>query len=96
MEYFQKPRDDGFVDALAVAQADTLKALEGTNQDERLQVFEAYAEQGLKKIDEMLQVKGQDALGAVLELLDLYGFGLGRIERLPGLEGLAERVAEQL
>ena len=96
LEYFQKPRDDGFLDALAVAQNRSLRVLEETALESRLELFETYAEMGLKRIELALQSKGRDALPAVLELLELYGFDSSDSKALPGLGGLVDRVAEQL
>ena len=43
MMYFQKPQDEGFIDALSVAKSTDLKSLDPEMQEERVDLFERCA-----------------------------------------------------
>lgn len=91
LEYFQKPRDDGYIDALAVAHHGMLDVLSEEQQPERVEVFERYAHAGLKELRRRLDADKRSELDVVCEILDDFG-GLGstsgdggKLKRLKGL-----------
>lgn len=50
MDVFEKALDDGFINALAAAEAKTLGVLRADREDERATIFEEYAHRGLAEI----------------------------------------------
>lgn len=50
MDVFEKALDDGYVNALAVAETKNLQALAVEREDERATIFEEYAHRGLVEI----------------------------------------------
>ena len=89
LEYFQKVRDDGFIDALAVAAADDLAVLSDERQDERLELFEKYAQVGLGELKKRVIDVPMEPLDAMLALLeDLRASRSSSEDILPGLSDL--------
>jgi dnd system-associated protein 4 len=70
LEYFERPRDDGFIDALAVAATGSLEILAEGRQDERLDLFERYAAVGLAEMKKRLIDVAATPFDATLALLD--------------------------
>lgn len=87
MEYFEKPDDVGFIDALAVTTRNDLGVISDARQPERVELFERYALLGLKELKRACyDEKPEYPLYGVLKLIDQ----MDRPESgdLPGLEGL--------
>jgi len=63
---FEGALDDGFVNALAVAEAKDLKVLGPDREDERIRIFEEYAHGGLVEIQRLMAIPG-DPLEQVLQ-----------------------------
>ena len=70
MEYFQKVRDDGFVDALAVTAKGSLQLLEGARAEERIEIFERYAQVGLLELQRVCYSGQRKPLDGLLDLID--------------------------
>jgi dnd system-associated protein 4 len=89
LEYFERPRDDGFIDALAVAATNELYVLADERQEERIELFEKYAAVGLLEMRKRLLDVPMQPLDAVIALLeDLKTRESGADEILPGLSNL--------
>jgi dnd system-associated protein 4 len=87
MEYFEKPDDVGFIDALAVTTRKDLGIVSDERQVERIDLFERYALLGLREMKRACyDEKPEYPLYGILKLIDQ----LDRPEtgELPGLEGL--------
>jgi len=87
MEYFEKPDDVGFIDALAVTTRNDLGVVSDERQPERVELFERYALLGLKEMKRACyDEKPEYPLYGILKLIDQ----LDRPEKgdLPGLDGL--------
>lgn len=94
LEYFQRPVDDAYIDALAVAESKDLRILEDERLEDRIDCFERYAHVGLTKINEACYINSRQPLDALLALLD--GLATPRPSAaLPGLEDV-RRVGEFL
>ena len=96
LEYFQRVQDDGFIDALAVAAKESLEVLSAENNDDRLNIFEGYANTGLwelkRRMDAVRNKTGTDFLDVVIDILDDMGRGGegesatdAKVRRLEGL-----------
>lgn len=95
MEYFERPVDDAYIDALAVADARDLRILDPERLDERIERFERYAHVGLLKIKEACYGNSRQLpLDALLSLLDALAKPPSSTA-LPGLEDV-RRVGELL
>ena len=87
MEYFERPDDVGFIDALAVTTQNDLGIVSDERLPERIDLFEKYALLGLKEMKRACyDEKPEYPLYGILKLID-------QIDRpeaggLPGLEGL--------
>ena len=87
IDYFERPDDVGFIDALAVTTWNDLGAISDERQPERIDLFERYALLGLREMKRACyDEKPEYPLYGVLKLIDQ----LDRPESgdLPGLEGL--------
>jgi hypothetical protein len=87
LEYFEKPDDVGFIDALAVTTRNVVGIVSDERQPERVELFEKYALIGLKELKRACyDEKPEYPLFVVLKLIDQ----MDRPESgdLPGLEGL--------
>ena len=93
MMYFQKPQDEGFIDALSVARSNDLKVLSPENQDERIELFEHCAFLGLKEMQKhCYDNRPADPILGILTLIDrMQNF---QSTELPGLDNVAEEVGE--
>ncbi len=90
-DVFQRDMDDGYVDALAImAAGDDLNALASKNDDERVKVFEEYAQAGLEEMIDRYDRPG-DPLEAMLALVDE-----ARAQPTAGLEGIDQGALRQL
>ncbi len=91
LQYFQKPRDEGFIDALAVASTGKLEVLTAERGNERLDIFERYAHSGLEELQRRLDTGKGDELEIVCGIIaELGGLGSGqetddKVKRLGGL-----------
>lgn len=94
LEYFERPVDDAYIDALAVAESKDLRILETERLEERIDCFERYAHVGLSKINEACYVNSREPLDALLALLDNLAKPRPSTA-LPGLEDV-RRVSELL
>jgi dnd system-associated protein 4 len=94
MEYFERPVDDSYVDALAVAATGDLKVLAPDRIEERIDIFERYAHAGLIKIRDACYVNSREPLDALLMLLDSLSKPRASAV-LPGLEEV-QRVGKLL
>lgn len=87
MDYFERPDDVGFIDALAVTTKNDLGVVSDERQPERVELFERYALLGLKEMKlACYDEKPEYPLYGILKLIDQ----LDTPENgdLPGLEGL--------
>lgn len=69
-DIFENAIDDGFVNALAVAEVGDLKILSPDKQGERIKIFEEYAHAGLKEIEDVCFKKEGDPLVNLVSLID--------------------------
>lgn len=90
-DIFQRALDDGYVDALAIAAHDNdLKVLAPGSDDDRITVFEQYAQAGLEEMIERFNRPG-DPLEAMLALVEE-----ARAEPTAGLEGIDQGALRKL
>jgi len=92
-DIFQRSLDDGYIDALAISESEgDLKVLAPEKDDDRITVFEQYAQSGLEEMIERFNRPG-DPLEALLALIDearaeapagLDGIDLGALRKLLG------------
>lgn len=68
-DIFERALDDGFIDALAIAETDDLKVLAPDRGDERITIFEEYAQAGLTEMIDRFHRPG-DPLEDLLALVD--------------------------
>jgi len=91
--YFQKPQDEGFIDALSVAKSTDLKVLDPENQEERFDLFERCALLGLKEMQKhCYDNRPADPILGILTLIDRMR--KSQMEELPGLDNVAEELGE--
>lgn len=69
-EIFEAAIDDGFVNALAVAEAGDLKVLAPDRDEERVTIFEEYAHTGLVEMGEVCFQMTGDPMAALVGLTD--------------------------
>ena len=85
VEYFERPLDDGFIDALAVAHEGDLKILANERKEERLEIFERYAHVCLEEIQRQCYSGKRDPFSGLLDIIE----NMSREpmdKNLPGLE----------
>ena len=93
MMYFQKPQDEGFIDALSVAKSNDLKSLDPEMQEERVELFEKCAFLGLKEMQKhCYDDRPADPILGILTLIDRMR--KSQSDDLPGLDNVAEEVGE--
>jgi len=85
IEYFRSVDDDGFIDVLAVTEADALGVLANDRTDERIELFERYAYLGLSHLDVALEGGVRSPLEVLVELVEQAREG-GVPGDLPGLD----------
>jgi dnd system-associated protein 4 len=68
-DIFQKAVDDGFISALAIAEKNSLTALNESSEEQMVTVFEEYAHSGLAELRRRCFESGTDILEAILELV---------------------------
>ena len=90
-DVFQRVLDDGFIDALSIAEAGELQVLSPDRAEERVQVFEEYAYTGLKEMIERCFRRSGDPLEELLAIADEL-----RGEPAEGLEGIDPSVLQKL
>lgn len=90
-DVFQKEMDDGFINALAVAEEKDLKALSEENEDVKVTAFEEYAHTGLIEIVEKCFNKTGDPLEVLVNLTDEM-----RATTPKDLDGLDPGILEKL
>lgn len=69
-DIFEKALDDGFIDALAIADADKLEILSDDHESERAEIFEDYAHTGLLEMEKECFKKEGDPLENLIRLAD--------------------------
>ena len=91
MEYFSSARDDGFVDALAVAHVQGLGVLDPDKVSERIRIFEQLAMLGLSRLQDELDPRGRE-LDTPLEVISrlVHRALEGPPENPPGLPAAFE------
>ena len=90
-EVFQGALDDGYIDALAISAFEgDLKILSPDKDDTRIEVFEEYAQTGLKEVIERFNRTG-DPLESLLALVDEV-----RAQPPEGLEGIDHNALSKL
>lgn len=83
-DIFQRDLDDGFIDALAVAETNDLRVLEENRADERIKIFEEYTNGGLA---EMERLCFGDVAGPLESLLKVaQEASLSRDSAIPGVD----------
>lgn len=87
IEYFERPVDDSYIDALAVADTGDLRVLGPERIEERIEIFERYAHVGLVKIKEACYDRSREPLDALLALLESLSKPPSSAA-LPGLEDM--------
>ena len=93
MMYFQKPQDEGFIDALSVAKSNDLKSLDPEMQEERVNLFERCALLGLQEMQKhCYDNRPADPILGILTLIDRMR--KSQTADLPGLDTVAEEVGE--
>lgn len=90
VEYFERPRDLGFVEALAVTEAEDLLELALDKDDARIRLFEAYANVGLRAVRKACFESGVSVQQGILNLIDLLMSPPSGA--LPGLDRDLERL----
>lgn len=69
-DIFQKALDDGFIDALAIAEKTDLEILSEERENERAEIFEEYAYTGLIEMEKVCFEKEGDPLENLIRLAD--------------------------
>ena len=90
-DVFQRALDDGFVDALAIAVTGDLKVLAAERSDERVRIFEEYANVGLAEMVERCLDAPGDAMEELLAIADEF-----RQPMPDGFEGMDPATFAQL
>jgi dnd system-associated protein 4 len=86
MEYFERARDDAFIDAMAVARRGDLHILAADSAEERIEIFERNAAIGLAEMKRVCYDGGDRPLEGILGLIDRVLNAPPTL--LPGLEGV--------
>lgn len=90
-DIFERALDDGYIDALAISASEgDLKILSPEKDDDRIAIFEEYAQAGLKEMIERFNRPG-DPLEALLALVEE-----ARSQPLAGLEGIDQNALSKL
>jgi len=93
LDYFRTSQDEGFIDALAVANCETLNVLDPDRQEERVELFENYAMLGLRELKRhCYDDRPDDPLLGLFALIDEMKQPGG--EDLPGLDAAAKQLEE--
>lgn len=92
MSIFQRAIDTNFIDALAVTFRSELQILSDQRGDERLEIFEFFANEGLNRIAKACYESGQEPLEGILDLIDQYQDTASKHDTLPGLEDSARKL----
>lgn len=90
-DVFQGKDDDGYIDALAIAETGELKVLAGDRAEERITIFEEYAQLGLTEMIDRCFNRPGDPLEALLVLADE-----ARTAMVAGLDGIDEDALNKL
>jgi dnd system-associated protein 4 len=90
-DVFETRLDDGYVDALAVAENGDLRILAPEHDDERITLFEEYAQLGLREMNDRCFNEPGDPLEALLKLVDE-----ARAAEVSVVEGIDEDALRQL
>ena len=91
LEYFRSPQDDGFIDALAVANAGDLNVLDLERQEERIDLFERCSLLGLEEMQKQcFDSRPSDPILGILALIDRMH--KSPTSDLPGLDHVAEEL----
>ncbi|MHC2432725.1 DNA phosphorothioation-associated protein 4 [Bradyrhizobium sp. USDA 4451] len=90
-DVFETRLDDGYIDALAVSETGDLRVLSSERDDERIAIFEEYAQAGLREMIECCFHRPGDPMEALLALIDE-----ARVARTRGVEGIDEDALRQL
>jgi len=95
MQYFASQQDDGFIDAIAVANAGELKILDPEKQPERIELFERCAYLGLQEMQKhCFENRPDDPINGLLNLID--DVQNASTDALPGLDAVAEKIGDYL
>ena len=71
-DIFEKANDDGFVSALAVAEAGDLKVLSEAREEEAIKIFEEFAAAGLEELERRCFTQASaDPLDVLVELVNV-------------------------
>lgn len=90
-DIFERTLDDGYIDALAIAETEDLKVLAAERSDERINIFEEYVQLGLKEMVERCFNQPGDPLEALLALADE-----ARAAQIEGLDGIDQEALRKL
>ena len=90
-DIFQKALDDGFFDALAIAEKENLAILSEEYENERAEIFEEYAYAGLIEIERVCFKKEGDPLDNLIQLADE-----GRSIEGQSIEGIDPKILQGL
>lgn len=90
-DIFERTFDDGYVDALGIAESADLKVLAPERGEERITIFEEYAQLGLREIVDRCFNHPGDPLEALLALAEE-----ARAPQIAGLEGIDEEALRKL
>lgn len=90
IEYFERVRDAGFIDALAVAERHDLHFLADERSDDRTDLFERYAAVGLERLKRYCYDRPGDPLQGLLDLIDQLSSP--QQDELPGLDAEVEEI----
>jgi len=90
-DIFQKALDDGFFDALAVAETGQLEILSEDHENDRAQIFEEYAYTGLLEMKKACFEKEGDPLENLIRLADE-----GRLQEEQEIEGIDPNILKGL
>ena len=85
IDYFERPRDDRFIDLMAVAVEDDLQVLADNSQPSRVEQFEKFAHAGLIEIKNLCYTGTQDPMIGLLGIVDSLAYD-NSIDALPGLD----------
>ena len=95
LEYFEHPRDDRFIDLLAIAVKTDLQVLDDSSQSWRIEQFERFAHAGLIEIKKRCYVDSQDPMLGLLGIIDSLAYEDGK-DALPGLDSERQELKDLL